>query len=125
MADVITIPLTTLPLGETDTPSIAVANGDTMVVIRIDRTVSGGFNTKTAATFLWMNPFQSDDGGATWFPLSSGAMAGGVYTDRSTGTTATFSDIETGLAPGTNRKVMAKLILSGSSVAVQGTVTAS
>lgn len=125
MADVITIPLTTLPVGETDTPSISIADADTMVTVRIDRTVAGGFNSVPSGTWMWMSPFQSNDGGATWFALDSGAVNGGIYTDRGTGLTATYSSVEMGLAPGTGRKVMAKLMVSGSSVAVSGTVTAS
>ena len=125
MADVITIPLTTIPVGDTITPSISVADTDTMITVEIDRTVVGGFNALTPATILWMTPYQSNDGGATWQVRSSGGMTGGVYTNRSTGTTETFSGVETGLLPGTGRRVRAVLTVTGSSVAVQGTVTAS
>lgn len=124
MADVVTIPLVTLPVGDFSSPSMAVADTDTMITVQIDRTVAGGFNTLQATTTLWMFPFQSFDGGATWVALSSGGMAGGIYTDKSTHATATTSSVETGLIPGTGRRVMAKLTVTGSSVAVQGTVTA-
>lgn len=124
MADVITISLVTLPVGETDTPSITVADTDTTIDVRIDRTVTNGFNSQPTTTQLWMYPFQSNDGGATWTELGGGLASGGVFTNRS-GQVAAYGDIQTSLLPGTGRKVMAKLIVSGAAVAVQGTVTSS
>lgn len=116
----INIPLTTLTVGSHDIGPAAVADADTQITITIDRTVTNGLNSLTPATQITMTSFLSFDGGTTWIEMGAATTNGG--TPAKGGTT---SAIQVGLWPGTSRQVKANVIVTGTSVAVQGSVTTS
>ena len=120
MAGTISIPLVTLPAGSRDFGPAPVPDGDSLITITIDRTVTNGLNSKTAATLVTLTSYQSGDSGATWNELSSATAPGGIFVKN--GVTAAASVIGVGLWPGTSRQVKANLTVAGSSVAVAGTV---
>lgn len=117
MATTLPIPLTTLPAGSRDFGPAAIPDGDSKIVITIDRTVTNGLNSQPVTTQIVIRPFQSNDGGVTWQELASGTAQGGPVTRGTT------SGITVGLWPGTSRQIKSNLTVSGSSVAVSGTVT--
>lgn len=121
MSSTVNIPLTTLPLGSHDFGPAAIPDADSLIVISIDRTVANGLNSKTSATQVTMTSFQSNDSGVTWNELASATTEGGTFVKN--GVTAATSTIGVGLWAGTSRQLKANLTVSGSSVAVQGTVT--
>jgi len=117
MASTLTIPLTTLPVGELDLGPANAADAETGIVLTIDRTVAGGLNSLTPASTVAVNVFQSNDGGVTWMQLVGATMPGGVV-----GLGHATSDVRTGLFPGTSRKLKATVIVAGTPVAVAGTL---
>lgn len=123
MATTFPIPLTTLTVGSHDFGPTSVADGDTLAAIMIDRTVPGGFNSLTAATQMVITIYQSNDSGATWNELAEATVPGGVYVKN--GVTAATSGVGVHFWPGTGRLVKGNLTVTGTSVAVQGTITAS
>lgn len=125
MAGTLTIPLTTLPTGARVFGPVSVADADTATVLTVDRTVTGGLNSLTAATTIEMLVEQSDDGGTTWFLLVDGTISGGaVPAFRSAGNAAT-SDVGVTFAPGTSRRARATMTVTAGPVAVQGSLTTS
>lgn len=123
MAGTTNIPLVTLTVGSHDLGPASVANGDSQTVLTLDRTVANGFNSRTSATQVTLSIQQSNDGGATWNELASADIPGGVYTKN--GVTITSSSVSVSFWPGTNRQVKGNVTVTGSSVAVQGTLTTS
>lgn len=124
MATTIPIPLTTLSVGTHDFGPAAVADNLATATLSIDRTVAGGFNaTPAAQASIQVN--QSNDGGTTFIFDGGGAMAGGGITNPRTGLPFTASSVTIPLAPGTGRQVKATVVVSGSSVAVSGSLTVS
>lgn len=118
----VTIPLTTLPVGSRDFGPATVADTATDIVLVIDRTVAGGFNSLTAATTMDLRMFQSGDGGATWQLICGAGIVGGTYTGLD-GAVITQSSVEAPLGAGTGREVKATLVVAGTSVAASGTLT--
>jgi len=130
MAGTFNIPLVTLPPGSRDFPAtggFAIADGDTVAVLTIDRTVTGGLNAVPATTSVSIATWQSNDGGASWTELSSATAAGGVYNvppKYGSGIVSSFL-MGVSLAYGTSRLARAHVTVSGSSVAVQGSLVIS
>lgn len=124
MPGTVNIPLTTLPPGTYNFGPASVGDTDTGITITLDRTVTNGFNSQPFSTNLWMSAYQSNDGGNTWVECGGGRVDGGVFKTRA-GVTINSADVETSLIPGTGRLILAQIIVSGTSVAVQGTLTVS
>lgn len=126
MADVLTIPLTTLAPGSYRFPVTgghAIADADTAIDLEIDRTVTGGLNSLTGAVSVADAAFQSNDGGTTWRELGASSFPGGLIGDGpSPDTTAGF---RTAVFPGTSRLVHGTVVVTGGTVAVAGTLTMS
>lgn len=123
MPSTFTFPRTVLKIGSTDLGPASVPDGDTTVTITVDRTVTSGLNSQTAATQVTLELFQSDDGGTTWMDLGScGPVFGGTVLSK-TGQTVTEADLFTGFWPGTGRLAKATVVVAGSNVAVAGTIT--
>lgn len=126
MADVLTIPLTTLAVGAHRFPvsgGFAIADADTLIDLEIDRTVTGGLNSLTAAVSLAVAGFQSDDNGVTWRQLGGSSFQGGLTGDGpSPDTKAGF---RCPVFPGTSRLVYGTVQVIGGPVAVAGTLTMS
>lgn len=122
MAGTTNIPLTTLTVGSHDFGPAGIADSDISVRIVIDRTVANGLNSQPATTTITIAAEQSNDGGATWEPLSEGGgITGGSITGKNG--TVTQDEIFTYFAAGTSRQVKATVVVTGTSVAVAGTIT--
>lgn len=121
------LPLTTLPTGSTVFGPANVNNNESMNVLVIDRTVTGGLNSLTSATTVELLVEQSNDGGANWFQLEDGMWPGGFQQAfrQPPGTGATSDTIAVSLAPGTSRKVRVTFTVTSGPVVVQGTLTTS
>jgi hypothetical protein len=96
---------------------------DTGLDLTIDRTVAGGFNATPAASAVIAFE-QSNDGGSTWNQICSATIAGGPITGHG-GLPATSNDVGSNLLPGTGRQGRAVVTISGSAVAVQGSLVIS
>lgn len=131
-----TIPLTTLQPGTREFGPATAQNGDTSVRLSVDRTVAGGLNSLAADTTVKAELQASTDGGVTWHAVDTDQpesstfwiAQGGVYTwtDKQ-GVLQTINE-STGrwpLFPGTGRRAKAVITVSGSAVAVAGTLTTS
>lgn len=118
---VVTIPLTTIPVGSHDFGPSAISNTISTVEIDIDRTVAGGLNSQPATTQLTLSLFQSPDSGVTWNPLTSGICIGGIIVNRDG--TITTNDVGGSLTPGNGREIKGNITVTGSSVAVSGEIT--
>ena len=137
MAAQINIPLTRLSPGLTQFPSggggVAVADTDTLIVLSIDRTVSQGqtqgFNGQPDTTQAEITAEQSNDGGASWFLAVSGTIGGGQFFNapppRGDGSLITTSTVRVPVYPGTSRQVRASVTVTGTTVAVAGSLTVS
>jgi hypothetical protein len=117
VASTLTIPLLTLPVGVRDFGPANVADAETMILLTIDRTVAGGLNSLTSATGVHVDVMSSSDGGTTWELRVGGTMPGG--------TLGPVSTLQVDLEPGTSRKLKATVTVSGSPVAVAGTLVTS
>jgi hypothetical protein len=120
----LTIPLTTLPVGPLNFGPSNVADAESHIVLSIDRTVPGGLNSLTAASQIETDIQQSNDGGATWFFISGGAITGGVFIDKHGATLGTAQQY-TDLLPGTSRRLRASCNVLGTPIAVAGTLVTS
>ena len=129
MAGTITIPLTTLNDGTRHFGPAALADADTLTVLSLDRAVTGGLNSLTAATTLEITVDQSGDGGATWWPMVDGIISGGFVQDwpppKGTGGGQVTATIGVRFGPGTGRTTRATVTTTGGPVAVQGSLTTS
>lgn len=126
MADVLTIPLTTLAPGSFRFPASggqAIADTDTALALLIDRTVSGGLSSLSGAVSVAVAGFQSNDGGTTWRELGASSFPGGQIGDGASPDTS--SGFRVSLFAGTSRQVMGTVQVTGGSVAVAGTLTMS
>jgi hypothetical protein len=123
MAGTTIIPLTTLPPGTYEFGPDSVDDADTLAVLMIDRTVVGGFNSKTAATTCQIGVYQSNDAGANWDFLAGAGFPGGIYTNRNGQVNVSGMSVE--YWPGTGRLARAEVIIAGTSVAIQGSFTVS
>jgi hypothetical protein len=123
MAGTLNIPLTTLPTGTFEFGPASVANPDSVAVLTIDRTVANGFNAKTPATTCQIAIHQSNDAGATWNLLASATFIGGTSSNHAG--QINLSAIGVRFWPGTGRLTRAEVIIGGTSVAIQGTLTVS
>jgi hypothetical protein len=119
----INIPLTTLAPGTYHFTG-SIADSERTATLSIDRTVASGFNSKTPATQAALNVYQSDNSGATWFFLAGCTIEGGSVTDpsRTPPGPYTTSSVTVNSVPGTGREVKAEVVISGTSVAVQGSL---
>jgi len=117
------IPLTTLPPGQLTFGPSNVADSETRIVLAIDRTVTGGLNSLTPATRVAVDVQQSDDGGATWFLAVGGTFPGGFIQADKAGDPVTVNILNVDVYPGTGRKLKAVVTVTGSPVAVAGTLT--
>ena len=119
-----TIPLTTLPVGETDVGPASVADADSQLTLTLSRLVTGGLESLTSSTVLGIFVSQSDDSGATWTQISGMTVTGGHQVDR-TGATLAAISMNSFLIPGaTGRLLKAAATVSGpDAVAVSGTLT--
>lgn len=124
MATTFPIPLTTLQIGATDFGPAAAADSESSILLTIDRTVTGGLNSLTSASELDVYTYQSNDGGATWHGLAGGGWTGGIQLTK-TGQTRTAETLLTELNPGTSRLVKATVTVSGTAIAVAGSLTTS
>lgn len=123
MAGTIVIPLTTLPTGQRTFGPLTLADTDVLAVLTIDRTPANGFNSQPGTTAASIAIEQSLDGGISWQQLVSGTFTGGVLTRR--GQEVDSNDIGVFPVPGTGRQLRAQVIISGSPVAVQGSLVIS
>lgn len=114
-------PVTVNPGTRTFGP-VALADTDAQLVLAIDRTPANGFNATPAASAK-VSFEQSSNGGTTWDELCSATFIGGVFVIR--GQTLTTSTVSTGLWPGSGRLGRAVVVISGSAVAVQGSLVIS
>ena len=117
----LTIPLTTLATGTRTFGPATLADTDTLVILTIDRTVTGGFNSQPATTTARISIEQSNDGGSTWDELASTTFVGGVYTMHG-GLPVNSNDVGVFLWPGTGRRGRAVVTIAGASVAVAGSL---
>ena len=134
MASTFQIPQITLPVGSGTFGPATVPDADSRITVSIDRTVSGGLNSLTAASVLAMLAEMSTDGGSTWHAVDT--LAAGTETAWETGggdlsgtnprTGQPVGLVSSGtwsLAPGTGRRVRATVTVSGpSSIAVAGSI---
>jgi hypothetical protein len=124
----VTIPTTTLQIGARDFGPATISDADTSITLTIDRTVTNGLND-TPATHLSIEAMVSLDGGATWTLAAGAGIEGGQLPQppppRGPGGFYTANVLRVGLDqyPGTGRRIKATLTVSGSSVAVAGTLT--
>lgn len=126
MADVLTIPLTTLAPGSYRFPASgghSIADADLLIDLEIDRTPAGGLNSLTGAVSIAVAAFQSNDAGVTWRQLGGATFIGGLIGDGPSPETS--SGFRTTVFPGTSRLVYGTVQVTGGSVAVQGTLTMS
>ena len=124
MSSTFNIPLTTLTAGPHTFGPATIPDADTSVTVSVDRTVTGGLNSLTAASTLGMTAEMSTDGGVTWHAVDTGqpgtqtswsAVGGGTGWSASSGTWPLF--------PGTSRRLRATVTVSGpSSIAVAGSI---
>lgn len=118
------IPLTTLPVGERDFGPANAADTETGFTLTLDRTVAGGLNSLISATGIDMRVDQSDDGGTTWHEIVGATLVGGVFADAHGGTYL-VSTVSASLTAGTSRRLRARVIVSGTPVAVAGSLVSS
>lgn len=123
MAGTLNIPLTTLPVGTIDFGPASVADADSIAVLTINRTVANGFNAKTTATTCQIAVHQSNDAGATWNLIASAGFSGGISSNHAG--QVNISAIGIQFWPGTGRLTRAEVIIGGTSVAIQGSLTVS
>jgi hypothetical protein len=106
----------------------SVADSDTLIVLSVDRTVTGGFNA-TPGCSVEIKAEQSNDGGATWFLAVAADVPGGIINSsqppKGTGLPITTSLVRVSVYPGTGRLLRATLTPSGAPVVVAGTLTVS
>src|SRR6516225_4516854 len=108
MAGTVPIPLTSLPDGQRLFGPVNIADGDTLAVLSIDRTITGGLNSLTPATMIAAAVEESADNGVTWFPLVEGIWSGGVPVNPFRGNTTT-AGMGAYYAPGTARRTRARM----------------
>lgn len=127
MAGTTQIPLTTLAPGTYHYGPAALADSDTYAQLTIDRTVTGGFNSLTSATQAAIEVDVSLDGGNTWEQQAAISFLGGIFTQKPSqgGGTLAANGFTVSLPPGTNRQARATVIISGTSVAVAGSLVIS
>jgi hypothetical protein len=116
----VNIPLTTLPVGVRDFGPAPIADTDTSATFTIDRTVAAGLKSVSPTVNVNLTVYQSDDGGVTWFELGGGDFPGG---DLGTAKFANTAQVQCWFQPGTGRQARAHVIVTGGSVAVQGSLT--
>jgi hypothetical protein len=121
VATTLTIPLLTLPVGSRTFGPHTAADAETKITLSIDRTVTGGLNSLTAASAIEVDVQQSADGGATWQDLGAWTSVGGIYIDRH-GITGAVSLGIWPLFPGTSRKLQATVTVAGTPIAVAGSL---
>lgn len=124
MATTFTIPLTTLPLGTQQFGPSHPADSESAILLTIDRTVAGGLNATPAAVIAFTVE-QSNDGGGTWQLRVGGTMPGGLIPAGRGGGNLAASTLSVDLAPGTSRQLRASVTVTGSAVAVAGTLATS
>jgi len=117
----LTIPQITLAVGSRTFGPGNAADAEASITLTIDRTVTGGLNSLTGASVLDIAVDQSNDGGTTWHNLAGAEWTGGIQLDKH-GNTRTQEQLFTTLNPGTSRKVRASTTVSGTSIAIAGTV---
>jgi hypothetical protein len=113
--------------GEYEYGPAPVADTDTDVLLVVDRTVNGGFNSVPESTTADLNLYLSFDSGATWRFMASAHIVGGQIVNDDPkvppGTIHTQSTIRVQYFPGTNRQVRAGLAIGGGSVTVSGSLS--
>lgn len=125
MATTFTIPLTTVPVGSQTFGPAGVADSEGTIVVTIDRTVSGGLNSLTAASTFNGDLQQSNDGGTTWFDRGTWGTSGGTILDK-TGVAFSQQSGHWNLAPGTSRQLRVTVTVGGpSSIAIAGSIVTS
>lgn len=122
MTHTLTIPLTTLPVGSLAFGPSAVADNEKSIVLTIDRTVTGGLNSLTSATAVAITVEQSSDGGITWVLAVGSTFPGGLISAGRAGGTLTANTANVDLTAGTSRLVRASVTVTGTPVAVAGTL---
>lgn len=120
MATTFTIPLITLPVGSRTFGPSNAANSETSITLTVDRTVTGGLNSLTTASILGADVQQSNDGGTTWFDLGGWTAGGGVFTIRGAQVNSSVGIWD--LQPGTSRQLRATVTVTGTSIAIAGTI---
>lgn len=116
------IPRTVIPVGTQSFGPIPIADSDSLAILTIDRTVSGGLNSLASSSQGRISVEQSSDGGASWTEIASSSASGGVYTMHGGLPVNDFS-IGIPLWPGTGRQGRGIITITGpSSVAVKGTL---
>jgi hypothetical protein len=125
VAATLTIPQVTLPNGTRVFGPATAADGDSAVLLSLDRTLPGGLNSLTPAATLELLIEQSNDGGATWFELVDATMTGGIHGAAKGGGNAVTDTAGSSFAPGTGRRVRATVTVAGGPITVAGTLTTS
>jgi hypothetical protein len=124
----LTIPTTTVQVGVRDFGPATIPDTDSSIVLTIDRTVANGLNA-TPAAHLEIDAMVSVDGGAHWTLVAGCGVEGGQLPQapppKGPGGFYTSNVLTVGLDqfPGTGRRIKATLTVSGSAVAVAGTLT--
>lgn len=119
---VLTIPLTTLPVGLTTLGPASISNSFTAATLLINRNVTNGLNSQSTAETLTISVYQSNDGGVTFVQLVSAMTSGGTVVRR--GSTVNTSDVTIFFPPGVNRQLQATAnVVGSSSLAVSGSLT--
>jgi len=120
----LTIPLVSLPVGQTVTSPLTVG-GNTQAVITLDKTVVGGMNSLTSDSSMDIT-IQSSPDGVTWNNEveDEGIVCGPIINYRTSLPYTSFNLQVTGLDPAAT-KVRAVVVVTGPSpVAVAGTIVA-
>ena len=120
----LTIPLVSLPVGQTATGSLTVGS-NTQAIVTLDKTVAGGMNSLTAASSMDIT-IQSSPDGTTWNDeIKDTGIACGPIIDFRTGLAYTSWNLSvTGLDPAAIR-VRAVVVVTGpAAIAVAGTIVA-
>lgn len=121
MATTFSIPLVTLPVGSRTFGPGPAADSESSITLNVDRTVAGGLNSLTTASGLTVDVQQSNDGGTTWLDLGGWTAVGGSFTNAH-GNPVNTSTGTWELQPGTSRQVRATVTVSGTSIAVAGSI---
>lgn len=126
----VTIPLTTLQTGTREFGPANIQDGDSLIVLTIDRTVASGMNA-TPDAVIELETMVSLDGGTSWTLAVGCTWPGGEILNppppKSDGLPMPSMAARVGLDqfPGSGRRIKAVMTVSGSPVAVAGTLTTS
>jgi hypothetical protein len=123
VAHTLTIPLTTLAVGQRTFGPFSIG-ANSQAVITLDRTVAGGLNSLTSASVLDVTVQSSPDAGVTWNNEAEATFPGGVYSDRH-GQINTAQLSVFGLDGGRNSARVVTVVTGPSSIRIAGSCVVS